>query len=111
MPLELRLGLVERWRAAVGPPTRRGQERAHDTYEYGDDHRERTTVAVINGRSIWPVECKYGRVFAVEGLNVAFATFDRAIAHARTLPEAGPCSDAPARQGARHVAVRRGELR
>jgi hypothetical protein len=56
--------------------------------EYGDEHRERTTVAVINGRSIWPVECKYGRVFAGQGLNVAFATLDGAIAHARTLPEA-----------------------
>jgi len=79
--------------------------------EHGDEHRMRTTVAAINGRSIWPVECKYGRVFAVQGSNVAFATVDGAIAHARTLPEAKPCSDAPARQGARHDAVRRGELR
>src|SRR5262245_28401102 len=82
--------------------------------ECGDEHRERTTVAAINGRSIWPVECKYGRVCAVQGSNVAFATLDGAIAHDRTLPEAKPCSDerrgaAPARQGGRHVAVRRGE--
>jgi len=53
--------------------------------EYGDEHRERTTVAVINGRSIWPVECKFGRVFAVQGSNIAFATLGGAIAHARTV--------------------------
>jgi len=56
---------------------------------YGDEHRERTTVAVINERSIWSVECKYGRVFAVQGSKVAFATLDGAKAYARTLSE-GP---------------------
>jgi hypothetical protein len=61
--------------------------------EYGEENRERTTVAAINGRSIWPVECKYGRVFALQGSTVAFATLEGAIAHARTLPEAKPCSE------------------
>src|SRR5262249_33288994 len=82
--------------------------------QYGDEHRERTTVAVINRRSIWPVECKYGRVFVVRGSNVGFATLDGAIAHASTLQEAKPCGESRrrtghARQGGRHAAVRRGE--
>jgi len=44
--------------------------------QYGDEHRERTTVAAINGRSIWPVECKYGP-------RVRGPGFDRCVRHAR----------------------------
>ena len=57
--------------------------------EYGDEHRKRAALAIINGRPIWPVQCRYGRVFAVQGSSVAFATLDGAKAHARTLSE-GP---------------------
>lgn len=52
-------------------------------------HREQGTPVVENGHAIRPVQCGYGRVFAVEGVDVAFATLDGAKAHARTLPD-GP---------------------
>jgi len=53
------------------------------------EHREQGTLVVENGHAIRPVQCRYGRVFAVQGSSVAFATLDGAKAHARTLSE-GP---------------------
>lgn len=50
-------------------------------------HMADSTVATVNGYPIRPVPSRFGRLFSVDGANVAFRTQAEAEAHAATLPE------------------------
>jgi hypothetical protein len=42
------------------------------------EHRRQSIVATINGHDIWPVNCRFGRLFMVGGTDTAFRTLDEA---------------------------------
>ena len=46
------------------------------------EQRQRSIVATVNGHDIWPVNCRFGRLFHVGGTNTAFATLKEAKAFA-----------------------------
>jgi hypothetical protein len=47
-------------------------------------HLAASVVATVNGHTIRPVHCRFGRVFMVDGTNTGFTTQAQAEAFART---------------------------
>jgi hypothetical protein len=67
-----RLPVVER----VGPN--------QDDWLIKQHHRD-STLAIVNGRAIWPIGSGCGRLFMVEGTRIGFNTLEKAEAFAATL--------------------------
>src|SRR5215472_12144538 len=51
-----------------------------------EEHKKKSIVAIVAGRAIRPVMTGFGRLFMVEGTNMAFRTLDEAKAHATANP-------------------------
>jgi hypothetical protein len=51
-------------------------------------HFKATTVAVVNGYSIRPVQTRFGRLFSIGGAGKAYSSLSQATAEAWKLPEA-----------------------
>ena len=55
----------------------------HEAYNTAQaEHIEQTVVATVNGYKIRPVQTRFGRLFFIMGMNIAFPTLAEAEAHA-----------------------------
>lgn len=55
----------------------------HEAYNKAQaEHIERTVVATVNGYKIRPVQTRFGRLFFIMGMDIAFQTLAEAEAHA-----------------------------